>query len=69
MDFNFLNLSKTVLFGYLVSWLYFFITLPFFTAFLGKIKGSFINYLISWGIMIVVVGFLQSRNLDFLQGI
>jgi hypothetical protein len=66
MDFNVLHLSKTVLISYIVAWLYFFITLPFFIKFLGKIKGSFINYWISWGVMILVGWFIEAKYFDFI---
>jgi hypothetical protein len=39
--------------GYIISWLYFFITLPFFIKAFGKTKGAFINYILSWIVWIV----------------
>lgn len=34
--------------GYAISWAYFFLTLPIFIHFLGKINGTIINYGVSW---------------------
>lgn len=39
--------------GYAISWGYFFITLPLFIGYLGKINGPIINYGISWLIWII----------------
>ena len=44
--------------GYIISWLYFFITLPFFIKALGKTKGAFINYILSWVVWIVAGYFI-----------
>ena len=56
---SFLKLSTYAIISYIISWLYFLITLPLFIAFFGKVKGSAINYGISWILMIVVVYILQ----------
>jgi hypothetical protein len=44
--------------GYIISWLYFFITLPFFIKAFGKTKGAFINYILSWIVWILVGYFI-----------
>jgi hypothetical protein len=59
MQPDILRLSSYALIGYIVSWMYFFISLPFIVQIFGKIKGSAINYGISWIIMIVIVYILQ----------
>lgn len=41
------------IFGYAISWGYFFITLPLFIKLLGKINGPLINYGISWIVWII----------------
>lgn len=54
------KLSFNTLMAYLISWGYFFISLPFVTKVLGIVRGTTINYLISWGIMLVAIYFLQT---------
>lgn len=56
------NLSINTIVAYAISWTYFFTTLPFITNALGKIKGTTVNYLISWGIMLVVIYVLQATG-------
>ena len=40
--------------GYIISWTYYILTLPFFVSKIGKISGATINYFISWGLLLVV---------------
>ena len=54
------NLSKNTIIAYGISWLYFFISLPLITKIFGVAKGATINYLISWGIMLVVIDLLHT---------
>lgn len=56
---SFIQLSTFAIVSYIISWLYFFSTLPFFITVFGKVKGSAINYGISWLVMILVVYFMQ----------
>jgi hypothetical protein len=51
---NWKKISLGILLGYAISWVYFFLTLPLFMYFLGKINGSVINYGLSWLIWIIV---------------
>jgi hypothetical protein len=39
--------------GYVISWGYFFITLPLFMKIFGKINGSLVNYGMSWIVWVV----------------
>jgi hypothetical protein len=39
--------------GYVISWGYFFITLPLFIGWFGKLNGPLINYGMSWIIWFV----------------
>lgn len=54
------KLSMNTVIAYIISWGYFFITLPYITKMLGIVRGTTINYLISWGIMMVSIYFLQT---------
>jgi hypothetical protein len=40
--------------AYVVSWAFFFVTLPLFIYFFGKVKGGAITYGVSWIVMIGV---------------
>ncbi len=42
------QLGVGVVLGYVISWGYFFITLPLFIGLLGKINGPIVNYGLSW---------------------
>ncbi len=39
--------------GYILSWVIFFILLPVFITIFGKVKGTAINYALSWVVWIV----------------
>ena len=54
------KLSTNTIIAYGVSWLYFFISLPLITKIFGVAKGATINYLISWGIMLVMIDLLHT---------
>ncbi len=43
------------LFSYIISWIYFFFTVPFMIYFYGPLKGAGINYIISWILMIILI--------------
>ena len=49
------KLTINVLLAYIVSWIYFAVTLRIFTTMLGKVNGIFVNYILSWGLMIAVL--------------
>lgn len=53
-DIDLTRLGVGVILGYAISWVYFFLTLPIFMKFLGKVNGTIINYGLSWLIWIVV---------------
>lgn len=40
--------------GYIISWGYYILTLPFFASKFGKISGPTINYFVSWGLLLVI---------------
>ena len=65
MEWNLGELSTHVLVSYLISWSYFFITLPIFTRFFGKVLGTSINYGISWGIMLIAIYFLEKWDIEY----
>jgi hypothetical protein len=54
------KLSINTALSYLLSWSYFFITLPFMTKVFGLVKGTTINYFISWGFMLVIMYLLHT---------
>ena len=56
---NWEKFSVTIILGYIVSWVYFFITNSFFETIFGKVKGSIVNYSISWMIWIITVYILN----------
>jgi hypothetical protein len=53
-DIDWSRLGLGVILGYAISWVYFFLTLPFFMKFLGKVNGTVINYGLSWFVWILV---------------
>ncbi len=53
-EIDWAKLSLWFILGYLISWAYFFISLPLFIYWLGKINGSIINYGISWIIWMLI---------------
>ncbi len=54
-SFNLKEISLTVILSYLVTWGFFFLTLPFFIKIAGKVAGPVINYIISWILMVGIV--------------
>jgi hypothetical protein len=65
MGWNLAELSTHAIVSYIISWSYFFITLPLFTKFFGKVLGSSINYGISWGILLIAIYFLEKWNVQY----
>ena len=53
-DIDWSRLGLGVILGYAISWVYFFLTLPFLMKLLGKVNGTIINYGLSWLVWIVV---------------
>lgn len=53
-DIDWSRLGLGVILGYAISWVYFFLTLPFLMKLLGKINGTIINYGLSWLVWIAV---------------
>jgi hypothetical protein len=47
-EINWKKFTVNVIIGYVISWAYFFITLPLFYLVLGKVTGTILNYGISW---------------------
>ncbi len=45
--------------SYIIAWIYFFISLPIAQHIFGKVKGTIINYGISWLIWVLVVNILH----------
>jgi hypothetical protein len=56
------TMSTYTLIGLVLSWIYFFITLPYFIRLVGKIQGPTLNYGISWILMICIIYILQKLN-------
>jgi len=52
---NLKKLTISALIGYIISWTYFFVTLPIFQKLFGIVKGGFINYMISWILLLLVI--------------
>lgn len=52
--------------GYGLSWLFFFVSLPIFIRIFGRINGTAIDYMVSWGLLLgimYVVAFVDSSAL------
>lgn len=62
--FDWKKFTINVIIGYIISWLYFFISLPSLQSIFGKVTGSIINYSISVVVLIMVIYFLQIYNPD-----
>jgi hypothetical protein len=60
--FDWRELTVNAVVGYGVSWGYFFLSLGFFQERLGKIKGAFVNYWISWVVWIGTTYVLQVND-------
>jgi hypothetical protein len=41
--------------GWFLSWVLFFIMLPFMIRYFGKVKGGFLNYAFSWVSMFLII--------------
>jgi hypothetical protein len=54
------KLTIGAILGYLISWMYFFITLPILTHLLGKITGIIVNYGLACLVWIVVIYIIHS---------
>jgi hypothetical protein len=63
MDF-YVQLSTNAIISYAISWGFFFLTLPIFIHLFGKVKGSIIDYGVSWFIMFVIIYLLQRFGLN-----
>jgi hypothetical protein len=61
---NLKTLALSLGVGYIASWLYFFLTLPLFIKILGKARGAFVNYLLSWVVWIVVSYFFGTPKAE-----
>jgi hypothetical protein len=49
------SLTINALIGYVISWLYFFMALPIFQTLFGKVKGTAVNYGVSWIVWIIAI--------------
>lgn len=58
------KLSVNTIIAYVISWGYFFLSLPFMTKLVGIARATTLNYLISWGIMISIIYVLQTIHFD-----
>jgi len=56
------KLTTNVLIAYIASWSYFAVTLRIFTTMLGKVHGVFVNYILSWGLMMAIIFILGKLN-------
>lgn len=63
-DIDWSRLGLGVILGYAISWVYFFLTLPFLMKLLGKVNGTIINYGLSWLVWIAVTYATHSTALD-----
>jgi hypothetical protein len=53
------SLATSVAIAYVVSWVLFFIALPFVSVILGKIVGSVVTYALSWVIFVIIIGIAE----------
>lgn len=63
-DIDWSRLGLGVILGYGISWVYFFLTLPFLMKLLGKVNGTIINYGLSWLVWITVTYATHSTAQD-----
>lgn len=56
------NLTINGIIGYVLAWIYFFITLNTFQKVFGKINGAIINYSTSYIIWIIIIFILNKIN-------
>ncbi len=61
-DIDWSRYTFNVIGGYVISWLYFFMTLSFFTNTFGKIKGGAINYGMSWLVWLGAIYLLNTYH-------
>ena len=52
---NIIKYSEYAFTGWFLSWILFFIMLPFMIHFFGKVKGAFLNYGFSWISMVIII--------------
>ncbi len=50
-----IKLSAYAFIAWVLSWVFFFITLPFMIGIFGKVRGSAINYAISWITLPIII--------------
>ncbi len=56
------ELVPTLGISYFISWGFFFLTLPFFVLTFGRVKGTAINYIVSWAFMIGVAWMIEKYD-------
>lgn len=56
---NLVEYSEYAFTGWILSWILFFIMLPFMIHFFGKIKGTLFNYGFSWISMVIIIIILE----------
>ncbi len=64
MEWSIKGLLANVGISYVISWAFFFITLPLFVSFFGKVTGTALTYGVSWGIMLLVIYIFEKTNVD-----
>jgi hypothetical protein len=52
---NLIEYSEYAFTGWALSWILFFIMLPFMIHFFGKVKGAVVNYGFSWISMVIII--------------
>ena len=52
---NLIEYSEYAFTGWAISWILFFIMLPFMIHFFGKVKGAVVNYGFSWISMVIII--------------
>jgi hypothetical protein len=50
-----IKISAFAFTGWAVSWILFFLLLPFMVSFFGKTTGVAVNYALSWVLMVVII--------------
>jgi hypothetical protein len=60
MSYNVKNLTINTILGYVISWLYFFMTLSIFQRIFGSVYGVGINLAISYGIWFIIFYLLNT---------
>ena len=54
-----IKFSAYAFIAWVLSWAFFFITLPFMISIFGKVRGSAINYAISWTTLPIIIVALE----------